>query len=58
MVFLFCYWCFGIGMSYSATPLVSSAHVNGNLERKALLFKNSLFLNTAVATVAFILMFF
>lgn len=49
---------FCIGMSYSATPLVSSAHVNGNLERKALLFKNSLFLNTAVATLAFIIMFF
>lgn len=49
---------FCIGMSYSATPLVSAAHVNGNLERKALLFKNSLFLNTTVATLAFILMFF
>ncbi|HWY10292.1 MAG TPA: MATE family efflux transporter [Bacteroidia bacterium] len=49
---------FCIGMSYSSTPLVSSAHVNDNLERKALLFKNSLFLNTSVATLAFIIMFF
>ncbi len=49
---------FCIGMSFSSTPLVSSAHVNGNTERKALLFKNSLFLNTTVAVVAFLIMFF
>ena len=45
-------------MSYSATPLVSAADVSGDLERKTSLFKNSLFLNTTVAILAFILMFF
>lgn len=49
---------FCIGMSYSATPLVSSANVSNNLQRKAVLFKNSLFLNTSVAVLAFIVMFF
>lgn len=49
---------FCIGMSYSSTPLVSSAHVNNDVERKALLFKNSLFLNTGVAILAFVIMFF
>jgi len=49
---------FCIGMSYSSTPLVSSAHVNDDVKRKALLFKNSLFLNTGVAILLFLIMFF
>ena len=49
---------FCIGMSYSATPLVSSAHVNKSILRKAELFKNSLFLNTSVAMLAFVILFF
>jgi multidrug resistance protein, MATE family len=48
---------FCIGMSYSSTPLVSAAHVNGNVKEKASLFKNSLFLNVLVSTIAFIILF-
>ncbi len=49
---------FCIGMSYSATPLVSAAHINDKLKDKAALFKNSLFLNLLVATIAFLILFF
>lgn len=49
---------FLIGMSYAATPLVSGANVNDNVKEKASLFKNSLFLNTSVSVLAFIILFF
>lgn len=49
---------FLIGMSYASTPLVSSAHVNDEVKEKASLFKNSMFLNTGVAIIAFIILFF
>lgn len=49
---------FLIGMSYASTPLVSSANVNNDVHQKASLFKNSLFLNTGVAIIAFIILFF
>lgn len=49
---------FCIGVSYSATPLVAAANVNNNEKDKAALFKNSLFLNTLVATIAFLILFF
>ncbi|MBL7893777.1 MAG: polysaccharide biosynthesis C-terminal domain-containing protein, partial [Bacteroidia bacterium] len=49
---------FMIGMSYASTPLVSSAHVNDDVKEKASLFKNSMFLNTGVAIIAFIILFF
>ena len=49
---------FCIGMSFASTPLVSSAHVTGDTERKALLFKNALLLNILVSVIAFLLLFF
>lgn len=49
---------FMIGMSYASTPLVSSAHINNNLQDKASLFKNSIFLNTTVSAIAFVVLFF
>ena len=49
---------FCIGMSFASTPLVSSAHVKGDEERKALLFKNALVLNLMVSVIAFLLLFF
>lgn len=49
---------FLIGMSYASTPLVSSANVNDDVREKASLFKNSLFLNTTVSTLAFLVLFF
>lgn len=48
---------FLIGMSYAATPLVSSAEVKKDQLLKAALFKNSLFLNSLVATMAFVILF-
>ncbi|MEI8137003.1 MAG: MATE family efflux transporter, partial [Bacteroidota bacterium] len=36
---------FGIGVSYATTPLVTDAHQNNDLLKKASLFKNSLVLN-------------
>lgn len=49
---------FCIGMSFASTPLVSSAHVKDDTERKAQLFKNALVLNFVVSTIAFLLLFF
>lgn len=49
---------FLIGMSYATTPLVSGAHVNDDIKEKASLFKNSLFLNTTVSVIAFLVLFF
>ncbi len=49
---------FCIGMSFASTPLVSSAHIKGDVERKALLFKNALVLNLLVSVIAFLLLFF
>jgi MATE family multidrug resistance protein len=49
---------FCIGMSFASTPLVSSAHIKGDVERKALLFKNAVVLNLVVSVIAFLLLFF
>src|SRR5690606_14085380 len=48
---------FCIGISYATTPLVTAAHEENNLLKKASLFKNSLFLNVVVATLCFALLF-
>ena len=48
---------FTIGVSYATTPLVTGAHENNNLLKKASLFKNSLLLNGLVATVCFVILF-
>lgn len=52
MVLVFC-----IGVSYAATPLVTAAHDRNDLAAKASLFKNSLFLNVAVAIASFFVLF-
>ncbi|MDZ4665645.1 MAG: MATE family efflux transporter [Bacteroidota bacterium] len=49
---------FGIGLSYATTPLVTNAHENNDLEQKASLFKNSLFLNLSTSFVLFLILFF
>jgi MATE family multidrug resistance protein len=49
---------FLIGMSYSSTPLVTMAHESSDLHKKAALFKNSLLLNSAVALICFLILFF
>jgi multidrug resistance protein, MATE family len=49
---------FCIGMSFASTPLVSSAYIKGDVQRKALLFKNALILNLIVSVIAFLLLFF
>jgi len=49
---------FGIGVSYAATPLVTDAHHNNDLEKKASLFKNSLVMNFSVAVVCFLILYF
>lgn len=49
---------FCIGMSFASTPLVSSAHIQGDIERKAWLFKNAIVLNLVVSVIAFLLLFF
>lgn len=49
---------FCIGMSFASTPLVSSAYIKGDTERKALLFKNALVLNLMVSIGAFLILFF
>lgn len=49
---------FCIGMSFAATPLVSSAYIKGDVEKQAQLFKNALALNLVVSTIAFLLLFF
>lgn len=52
IVLVFC-----IGVSYASTPLVTTAHNRNDLIAKASLFKNSLFLNVAVAIACFLLLF-
>lgn len=52
LVLVFC-----IGVSYAATPLVTSAHEKNDLLKKAAIFKNSLFLNVAVAVACFLVLF-
>lgn len=49
---------FSIGLSYATTPLVTNAHENNDLEEKASLFKNSLFLNFTASVVLFLILFF
>ena len=48
---------FGIGVSYASTPLVTDAHQNNDVLKKAALFKNSLFINLFVAVVCFVILF-
>lgn len=52
LILVFC-----VGVSYAATPLVTSAHEKNDLEKKTALFKNSLFLNITVAVFCFIVLF-
>jgi MATE family multidrug resistance protein len=49
---------FAIGVSYATTPLVNAAFEQKDVMKKASLFKNSLFLNAAVAIVCFVILFF
>ena len=49
---------FGIGLSYATTPLVTAANEKNNLEEKASLFKNSLFLNFGTSIILFFILFF
>lgn len=49
---------FIIGVSYATTPLVTTAHQQQDLTKKASLFKNALFLNFSVAVVCFVFLFF
>lgn len=49
---------FSIGMSYATTPLVTVAHEERDLLKKASLFKNSLLLNFIVASVCFTALYF
>lgn len=49
---------FTIGMSYALTPLIAQAQEEGSLEKKAALFKTSLFLNFIVALVCFTALYF
>jgi multidrug resistance protein, MATE family len=53
LVLVFC-----IGVSYASTPLITNAHENNDLFKKASLFKNSLFLNVFVAIACFLVLFF
>lgn len=48
---------FAIGVSYAATPLITSAYENNDLLKKASLFKNSLLLNFVVALGCFIVLY-
>lgn len=48
---------FLIGVSYATTPLVTNAHENNNLIKKASLFKNSIFLNLMVSILCFFILF-
>ena len=48
---------FGIGVSYATTPLVTDAHNNNDIIKKASLFKNSLVLNLSVAVLCFVILF-
>jgi len=52
LVLVFC-----VGVSYATTPLVTGAHEKNDLLKKASLFKNSVFLNLAVAAACFALLF-
>lgn len=49
---------FGIGLSYATTPLVTAANEKNDLEEKAALFKNSLFLNVCTSIVLLLILFF
>ena len=49
---------FSIGMSYVLTPAITEAHTNNSNEQKAILFKNSLFINVLVSTLLFVVLFF
>jgi MATE family multidrug resistance protein len=49
---------FGIGLSYATTPLVTAANEKNDLEEKASLFKNSLFLNFGTSIILFFILFF
>lgn len=49
---------FIIGVSYAGTPLVTSANQQEDLNKKASLFKNALFLNLAVSVICFLILFF
>lgn len=48
---------FGIGVSYATTPLVTDAHHNNDVQKKASLFKNSLVLNLSVSVLCFVILF-
>ena len=48
---------FAIGMSFSITPLVTSANDKNDLIKKTSLFKNSLFINVMVSLVSFAILF-
>lgn len=48
---------FAIGMSFSITPLVTSAHDKNDLNKKASLFKNSLFINMTLSVLSFIVLY-
>jgi multidrug resistance protein, MATE family len=48
---------FGVGVSYALTPLITNAHQNNSLLKKASLFKNSLFLNLFIAVFCFLLLY-
>ena len=49
---------FSIGMSYALTPSVTEAFVKQDDKEKALLFKNSLFVNVIVSVFLFLVLFF
>ncbi len=48
---------FGIGVSYALTPMISAAHEKNDVTKKALLFKNSLYLNLFIAAFLFIVLY-
>lgn len=48
---------FTIGVSYATTPLVTTAHEQNDLTKKARLFKNSLYLNFSVALICFSILY-
>jgi MATE family multidrug resistance protein len=48
---------FGIGVSYALTPMVTEAHENNDLTKKASLLKNSLALNLGISIFCFIVLF-
>jgi MATE family multidrug resistance protein len=48
---------FGIGVSYALTPMVTTAHEKNELTKKAVLFKNSLYLNFFIAVFCFVVLY-